>query len=104
MCTQSDADHDHDHPDFDDDGRWKTTYCGSRTTLPWRRSASTSAPRGPRSSSRGSICGGLAEDLTSRYYVVARETLFQSPVALTPYLNEQRIDGARARRHHRERL
>jgi ethanolamine utilization protein EutA len=34
----------------------------------------------------------LAEDLTSRYYVVARETLFQSPVALTPYQNEERID------------
>ena len=24
------------------------------------------------------------EDLTSRYYVVSRETLYQSPVALTP--------------------
>jgi ethanolamine utilization protein EutA len=34
----------------------------------------------------------LAEDLTSRYYVVSRETLFQSPVALTPYQNEERID------------
>ena len=36
----------------------------------------------------------LAEDLTSRYYVVARETLFQSAVALTPYQDEQRIDDA----------
>jgi ethanolamine utilization protein EutA (predicted chaperonin) len=36
----------------------------------------------------------LAEDLTSRYYVVARETLFQSPVALTPYQSEERIDDA----------
>jgi ethanolamine utilization protein EutA len=34
----------------------------------------------------------LADDLTSRYYVVARETLFQSPVALTPYQSEERID------------
>src|SRR5262249_59478505 len=34
----------------------------------------------------------LAEDLTSRYYVVAREALFQSQVALTPYENEERID------------
>jgi ethanolamine utilization protein EutA len=34
----------------------------------------------------------LAEDLTSRYYVVARETLFQSPVVLTPYQSEERID------------
>src|SRR5215471_8096588 len=34
------------------------------------------------------------EDLTSRYYVVSRETLFQSPVALTPYSSEERIDDA----------
>ncbi len=34
------------------------------------------------------------EDLTSRYYVVSRETLFASPVALTPYASEQRIDEA----------
>src|ERR1700722_15302048 len=34
----------------------------------------------------------LAGDLTSRYYVVSRETLFQSPVALTPYQSEERID------------
>jgi ethanolamine utilization protein EutA (predicted chaperonin) len=34
----------------------------------------------------------LGEDLSSRYCVVSRETLFQSPVVLTPYKNEQRID------------
>jgi ethanolamine utilization protein EutA (predicted chaperonin) len=34
----------------------------------------------------------LAEDLTSRYYVTDRETLFLSPVALTPYQSETRID------------
>jgi ethanolamine utilization protein EutA len=34
------------------------------------------------------------EDLTSRYYVVSRETLYQSPVALTPYSSEERIDDA----------
>ena len=33
----------------------------------------------------------LAEDMSSRYYVVNRETLFQSPVALTPYESETRI-------------
>lgn len=32
------------------------------------------------------------EDLASRYVVISRETLFESPVALTPYLNQQRID------------
>jgi ethanolamine utilization protein EutA len=33
-----------------------------------------------------------AEDLTSRYSVVDRERLYQSPVALTPYQSEERID------------
>ncbi len=36
----------------------------------------------------------LAEDLTSRYYVVKRETLYLSPVSLTPYQSETRIDDA----------
>jgi ethanolamine utilization protein EutA len=36
----------------------------------------------------------LSEELTSRYYVVGRETLFRSPVALTPYQSEERIDDA----------
>ncbi len=34
----------------------------------------------------------MSEDLSSRYFVVKRETLHQSPVALTPYLSEERID------------
>jgi ethanolamine utilization protein EutA len=34
----------------------------------------------------------LSEDLTSRYFVVGRETVYQSPVALTPYVSEERID------------
>src|SRR6478735_6998844 len=39
----------------------------------------------------------LSEEMTSRYYVVGRETLFRSPVALTPYQNEQRIDDVKLR-------
>ena len=34
----------------------------------------------------------LGEDLSSRYYVVSRETVFQSQVSLTPYQSERRID------------
>ncbi len=33
----------------------------------------------------------MAEDMSSRYFVVRRETLFQSPVALTPYESATRI-------------
>ena len=34
----------------------------------------------------------MSEDLSSRYFVVNRETLYQSPVALTPYQSDTRID------------
>jgi ethanolamine utilization protein EutA len=34
----------------------------------------------------------LSEDLTSRYFVVHRETVYQSPVTLTPYVSDERID------------
>jgi ethanolamine utilization protein EutA len=37
----------------------------------------------------------LGEELSSRYFVVSRETLFQSPVSLTPYQSEERIDETR---------
>ncbi|MGW1208931.1 ethanolamine ammonia-lyase reactivating factor EutA [Streptomyces sp. NPDC002499] len=36
----------------------------------------------------------LGEDLTSRYHVVRRETLYRSPVELTPYTDDQYIDAA----------
>ena len=36
----------------------------------------------------------MGEDLSSRYFVVNRETLYRSPVALTPYQSEERIDDA----------
>jgi ethanolamine utilization protein EutA len=40
----------------------------------------------------------LSEELTSRYYVTSRETLFLSPVALTPYQSETRIDDRALKR------
>jgi ethanolamine utilization protein EutA len=35
----------------------------------------------------------IGEDLTSRYVVVRRETVYRSPVALTPYTSGERIDA-----------
>jgi ethanolamine utilization protein EutA len=35
----------------------------------------------------------IGEDLTSRYVVVRRETVYRSPVALTPYVEGERIDA-----------
>src|SRR5215470_9959239 len=88
------ADHDHDH-DFDDDGPAEDNPL-------WRQDNVTLATVGIDIGSSGTQVifsrvrlRRLAEDLTSRYYVVARETLFQSQVELTPYRNEDRIDEAK---------
>src|SRR6202046_1890977 len=87
-----DSDHDHDH-DFDaDDGPLEDNPL-------WRQDNVTLMTVGVDIGSSGTQVifsrvhlRRLAEDLTSRYYVVSRETLFQSPVALTPYQSEERID------------
>lgn len=34
----------------------------------------------------------MGEDLSSRYFIVSRESLYRSPVALTPYASDERID------------
>jgi len=34
----------------------------------------------------------MGEDLSSRYVVIAREPLYYSPITLTPYLDDERID------------
>src|SRR5581483_2119461 len=39
----------------------------------------------------------MGEELSSRYFVVGRETLFRSPVELTPYQSEERIDDGALR-------
>lgn len=39
----------------------------------------------------------MGEELSSRYFVVSRDTLFRSPITLTPYQSEERIDDAKLR-------
>jgi ethanolamine utilization protein EutA len=89
-----DADHDHDHFDFDVDERLEDNPI-------WIQDHVTLVTVGIDIGSSGTqvIFSRInlrryGEDLTSRYYVVSRETLFQSPVALTPYSSEERIDDA----------
>jgi ethanolamine utilization protein EutA len=91
----SDHDHDHDHDFDDDDGRPEDSPL-------WRQDNVALTTVGIDIGSSGTQVifsrvhlRRLAEDLTSRYYVIARETLFQSPVALTPYQNEERIDDGK---------
>ena len=89
-----DADHDHDHFDFDPDEPLEDNPL-------WIQDHVTLTSVGIDIGSAGTQIifsrinlRRLGEDLTSRYFVVSRETLFQSPVALTPYQSEERIDDA----------
>src|SRR6478735_7125898 len=89
-----DADHDHDHFEFDADGPLEDNPI-------WIQDHVTLVTVGIDIGSSGTqvIFSRInlrryGEDLTSRYYVVSRETLYQSPVALTPYSSEERIDDA----------
>jgi ethanolamine utilization protein EutA len=89
-----DADHDHDHFEFDADGPLEENPI-------WIQDHVTLVTVGIDIGSSGTqvIFSRInlrryGEDLTSRYYVVSRETLFQSPVALTPYSSDERIDDA----------
>ena len=89
---EGDADHDHDHDDVGGD------YDPTATSL-WAQDNITLLSVGIDIGSAGTQVifsrvqlRRLSEQLTSRYFVVERETVHQSPVALTPYLSEERID------------
>ena len=86
-----DADHDHDH-DFDDDVPAEDNPLWQQDNVALTTVGIDIGSSGTQVIFSRVHLRRLAEDLTSRYYVVARETLFQSPVALTPYQNEERID------------
>jgi ethanolamine utilization protein EutA len=89
--AEGDFDHDHDHDDFGE-------YDPEHDSL-WQQDHIQLVSVGIDIGSSGTqvifsriYMRRLAEDLTSRYFVVKRETLSQSPVALTPYQSEERID------------
>ncbi len=91
----ADHDHDHDHDNFDAD------QSPEQNPL-WIADHVTLVSVGIDIGSAGTQVifskvhlRRLGEELTSRYYVTARETLYRSPVALTPYASEEQIDGPR---------
>ena len=86
-----DADHDHDH-EFDDDAPAQDNPLWQQDNVALTTVGIDIGSSGTQVIFSRVHLRRLAEDLTSRYYVVARETLFQSQVALTPYQNEERID------------
>jgi ethanolamine utilization protein EutA len=89
--VEGEYDHDHDHDDIGE-------YDLENDAL-WQQDHITLVSVGIDIGSAGTqvifsrvYMRRLAEALTSRYFVVKRETLYQSPVALTPYQSETRID------------
>ncbi len=86
------ADHDHDFPDevpLEENPIWIADHV-SLTTVGIDIGSSGTQVIFSRINLRR-----LGEDLSSRYFVTSRETVFQSAVALTPYRSEAHIDEAR---------
>jgi ethanolamine utilization protein EutA (predicted chaperonin) len=89
---EADHDHDHDHDEI------AAEYDPTNTSL-WQQDHITLLSVGIDIGSAGTQVifsrvqlRRMSEELTSRYFVVERETLHQSPVALTPYISDDRID------------
>ena len=87
-----DADHDHDHDNFTGDDP-------SQESL-WRQDNVILHSVGIDVGSSGTQVvfskihlRRIAEDLSSRYTVVDRQPLYQSPISLTPYLNDTTMDA-----------
>jgi ethanolamine utilization protein EutA (predicted chaperonin) len=94
LSHRHDGAFDHDHDEFEDQGPLEENPL-------WLQDHVTLTTVGIDIGSSGTqvifsriVLRRLAEDLTSRYFVVKRETLFLSPVALTPYKSETAIDEA----------
>ena len=90
-----DSDHDHDH-DFDpDDGPLEDNPIWIQDHVSLKSVGIDIGSSGTQVIFSRINLRRLGEDLSSRYFVVSRETLFQSGVALTPYRSEEHIDEAK---------
>lgn len=85
-----DADHDHD-ADFEDDGSLEQNPLWIADNVRLTCVGIDVGSSGTQVIFSRLHLRRMAEDMSSRYFVVNRETLFQSPVALTPYESETRI-------------
>src|ERR1700751_5899412 len=89
-----DADHDHDHFEVDPNERLEDNPIWIQDHVQLLTVGIDIGSSGTQVIFSRINLRRYGEDLTSRYYVVSRDTLFQSPVALTPYANDERIDDA----------
>ena len=88
-----DADHDHDH--FEDAGPLEENPLWIADHVTLKSVGIDIGSSGTQVIFSELKLRRLGEDLSSRYVVTSRETLHQSPVALTPYADEERIDEVR---------
>jgi ethanolamine utilization protein EutA len=86
------ADHDHDH--FDEDGNPEDSPLWAQDHVTLRSVGIDIGSSGTQVIFSRIELRRMGEELSSRYFVVSRETLYQSPVALTPYRSEELIDDA----------
>src|SRR5437879_1111063 len=89
-----DADHDHDHFEVDPNERLEDNPIWIQDHVQLLTVGIDIGSSGTQVIFSRINLRRYGEDLTSRYYVVSRDTLFQSPVALTPYASDERIDDA----------
>lgn len=86
---------DHDHDDFDMDGPIEENPLWMQDNVHLTSVGVDIGSSGTQVIFSRIHLRRLAEDLTSRYYVVARDTVYLSPVSLTPYASETRIDDVK---------
>ena len=88
----ADADHDHEH--FDDALPLEDNPIWIQDHVTLRSVGIDIGSSGTQVVFSKLVLRRHGEALTSRYVVVSRDTLFQSPVELTPYSADDRIDAA----------
>ena len=88
-----DSDHDHDHFS-DEDGKLEDNALWIQDHVSLRSVGIDIGSSGTQVIFSRINLRRMGEELSSRYFVVSRETLFQSPVSLTPYRSEELIDDA----------
>ncbi|MEA3106568.1 MAG: ethanolamine utilization protein EutA [Gammaproteobacteria bacterium] len=86
------AAYDHDHDDFDSQGPLEANPIWIQDHVSLTSVGIDIGSSGTQVIFSQLNLRRLGEDLSSHYFVVSRETLFQSPVVLTPYKSEERID------------
>ena len=87
------ADHDHDHF-FEEEGNPEDNALWAQDHVSLRSVGIDIGSSGTQVIFSRINLRRMGEELSSRYFVVSRETLFQSPVSLTPYRSEELIDEA----------